>query len=85
MDRREADLSATPEQRLESIQSQIEDDPFAAIRDKIEGTQAHVDAVDELGQLGESAEVASDAAAHKANDIVDAEIVPEDPIPPTGA
>ncbi len=50
MDRREADLAATPEQKLERIQSEIDQDPFAKIRDKIEGEQAHADAVDELTQ-----------------------------------
>ena len=78
MDRREADLAATPEQRLETIQSEIDDDPFAAIRNKIDGTQAHADAVDELDQLSEKA---GDAGS---GDVLDAEIVPDDPAPPAG-
>ncbi len=50
MDRREADLGATPTQKLEQIKSEISDDPFAEVRTKIDGKQAHADAVDELSQ-----------------------------------
>ena len=48
MDKREADLQATPEQRLDRIQTEISDDPFAEVRNRIEGKQAHADARDEL-------------------------------------
>jgi phage shock protein A len=50
MDRREADLSATPVQKLEQIKSEIGADPFAEVRDKIDAQQAQADAVDELSQ-----------------------------------
>jgi len=66
MDRREAELHATPEQKLEQIQSEITDDPFAEVRGKIEGQQAHADAVDEVAQTGgeavQEAVEATDAA-----------------------
>ncbi|MFW2380640.1 MAG: hypothetical protein ACN4GZ_02695 [Acidimicrobiales bacterium] len=69
MDRREAELHATPEQKLEQIQSEITDDPFAELRGKIEGQQAHADAVEELAQTGEetvqeAAEGTDSATAH---------------------
>jgi hypothetical protein len=48
MDRREAESRATPEQKLEQIQSEIADDPFSEVRNKIGEQQAHADAVDEL-------------------------------------
>jgi len=69
MDRREADLRATPEQKLEQIQTEIADDPFAEVRNKIDSHQAHADAVDELLQeaqdttVGGMSEVAGDATA----------------------
>ena len=61
MDRREAELQATPEDKLQQIQNEIADDPFAEIRNKIEGQQAHADAVDELAQ----------AAQEQQTDVVD--------------
>lgn len=48
MDRRERELTATPEERMEMIAEQIEDDPFADVRAKIERDQAHADAVEDL-------------------------------------
>ena len=48
MDKREADLRATPEQKLDKIQNEISHDPFAEVRNRIEGKQAHADARDEL-------------------------------------
>ena len=48
MDKREADLQSTPEQKLEKIQTEINDDPFTEVRNRIEGKQAHADARDEL-------------------------------------
>ena len=50
LDRREAELHATPSERLEQLQEQIADgeNSFDALRDKIEGREAKADAVDEL-------------------------------------
>ena len=48
MDRREADLNASPEDKLDQIQSEISDDPFDAVRDKIDGQQAHAEAIEDL-------------------------------------
>jgi hypothetical protein len=61
MGRREAELHTTPEQKLEQIQHEISDDPFAEVRNKIEGHQAHADAVDELSPTTDTS--ADDAAA----------------------
>lgn len=65
MDRREADLSASPQDKLDQIQSEISDDPFAAVRDKIDGQQAHAEAIEDLA-------VPDDVP-------MDAEILPDDP------
>lgn len=51
--RKERELDATPEERIGMIQDQISDDPFSAIRDRIESTTAHAEAeanVDALDQ-----------------------------------
>lgn len=49
LDRREAELAASPAQRLEQLQEQIaEDDSFDSLRDKIEGRGAKAEAVEEL-------------------------------------
>ncbi len=66
MDRREADLDASPQDKLDQIQGEIADDPFAAVRDKIDGQQAHADAIEELAVPGEDIPV-------------DAEVIPDDP------
>ena len=65
MDRREADLGASPQDKLDQIQSEISDDPFAAVRDKIDGQQAHAEAIEDLA-------VPDDVP-------MDAEILPDDP------
>lgn len=66
MDRREADLRASPQEKLDQIQSEISDDPFAAVRDKIDGQQAHAEAVEDLA-------VPDDVP-------MDPEILPDDPV-----
>jgi hypothetical protein len=48
MDRRERDLEASPLERMEQIQAEIGDDPMASIRERIDGTQAHAEAVEDL-------------------------------------
>ncbi len=74
MDRREADLRATPEEKLDQIQSEISDDPFAAVRDKIDGQQAHAEAIEDL------AAPALDEADVVPDEIVPDEIVPDEPV-----
>ena len=70
MDRREADLRATPEQKLDKIQTEISDDPFAEVRNRIEGKQAHAAARDELAST--PTPDVSDAEAEAAlSDLVD--------------
>ncbi len=48
LSRKERVLNASPEERLAIIQSEIADDPFAEIRDRIEATTAKADAVESL-------------------------------------
>ncbi len=49
--RKERELDATPEGRIEMIQGEIDDDPFAAIRDRIEGSTADADAEAEVDAI----------------------------------
>lgn len=77
LDRREADLNLTPEERLEQLQDQIADgdDSFAAIQDKIEGRGALADATSEVSEQAK-------AAADAADDVLDLEseeITPPEP------
>ncbi len=51
LSRKERELSATPEARLEMLQGEIDDDPFAAIRDRIEASTAHADAEADVDAL----------------------------------
>ncbi|MEZ5225982.1 MAG: hypothetical protein R2710_04725 [Acidimicrobiales bacterium] len=44
LSRKERELAASPEERISMIQDEIADDPFAAIRDRIEASSAHADA-----------------------------------------
>mgnify|MGYP000657101169 CR=1 FL=1 len=49
MSRKERELDATPEERMAMIQEESSaDDALAAIRDKIDGVQAHAEANAEL-------------------------------------
>ena len=49
LSRKERQLSATPEERMEMIQEDTSvDDALSAIQDKIDGRQAHADATAEL-------------------------------------
>ena len=77
MDRREADLRASPQDKLDQIQSEISDDPFAAVRDKIEGHQAHAEAVEDLAAPALD-EIVSDEIV--SDEIVPDEIVPDEPV-----
>lgn len=68
LDRREADMAASPAERMEQLQEQIAgDDSFDALRDKVEGRGAKAEAVEEL---------MVDAEAEP-DDIVDGELVDE--------
>ena len=52
LDRREAELGATPAEKLDMIQDRIaQDDPFDELRDKIEGRGAGADATAEVADL----------------------------------
>jgi phage shock protein A len=69
LDRREAKLAASPEEKLDIIQGRIAEGEtaFDALRDKIEGREARAEAVDEL--LGEADDVAgADDTAGPAHD-----------------
>lgn len=56
LDRRERELEATPQERMEMIGEEISDDPFADVRAKIEQRQAHAGAVGDLAAEAESGE-----------------------------
>lgn len=60
MDRRERELQATPEERMEMIQEEISEDPFADVRARIERQQAHADAVDDLAGGGDEGETTTE-------------------------
>lgn len=81
LDRREADLALTPEERLEQLQSKIEDDSgFAAIQDRIEHKEALADAAADVTGI-------DDKVRDAASDVLDLEseeIVPPEQ-PPTGS
>lgn len=53
LDRREAELAASPIERMEQLQAQIEggDDAFDSLRDKIEGRELKAEAVSELAEM----------------------------------
>lgn len=56
LDRREAELTASPSEKLEMIQDSIdEDDSFDAVRDKIEGRTATAEATTEVVDLDHQA------------------------------
>lgn len=78
LDRREADLELTPEQRMERLQAKIEDSSgFDAIQDKIQGRDAMADASSEVADLDR-------AARGEAEDVMDLdseEINPPEPPP----
>lgn len=77
LDRREADLNLTPEQRMEKLQDQIADGDasFGDLQDKIDGRGALADANADL----------ADAEKTAAEDIMDLEseeiVPPENPAP----
>lgn len=75
LNRREAELGASPAERLEQLQDQIaEDDSFGSLRDKIEGRSAKADAVDELADI-------PDQSGTDGADIEDADVIDESPAP----
>ncbi|MGI9595556.1 MAG: hypothetical protein ACR2QK_05330 [Acidimicrobiales bacterium] len=80
LDRREAALNATPEQRLEQIQEQISDGDagFDDLQAKVEGRQALADADAELADI--------DKAARNEDvlDLESEEIIPPEPPPADG-
>lgn len=68
LDKRERDLNASPEEKLDAMTAELEDnDPLAEVRNKIDGQSANADANAELAQDGaepaDSAETASAPAA----------------------
>lgn len=83
LDRREAELNLTPEQRLDRLQDQIEDgDAFDSLRDKIEGREALADASAEVADLGgDSANKAMGDVVGDVMDLESEEIVPPEPPP----
>ncbi len=63
MDRRERELEATPEERMEMIRDEIAEDPFAEVRARIEKQQAHADAVEDVdGGKGDDEATTEDPA-----------------------
>ncbi|MDH4145845.1 MAG: hypothetical protein OEY23_11850 [Acidimicrobiia bacterium] len=54
LDRRERELHATPEEKIEILQGQIaaNDDAFEAVRSRIEGQQAGAEAREDLAKAG---------------------------------
>ena len=50
LDRREAELNLTPEQRLDALQDKIDggDSVFEHLQDKIDGREAHAEATSDL-------------------------------------
>lgn len=79
LDRREADLARTPEERLEQLQSQIEDDSgFAAIQDRIENRGALADATSDVSDIDNKVR---DAAADVL-DLESEEVIPPEQPPP---
>ncbi len=72
LSRRERELAMTPEEQLEaSIRSNEDDDPLAAVRERIAGQQARAAAHEELA--------ASEEPAGGEPEVVDAELVEDDP------
>lgn len=53
---KEANLRATPEEKIELLQNEIaaSDESLNAIRDKVEGQQAHAAAVEEIADSSET-------------------------------
>ncbi len=77
LDRREADLNLTPEQRLDQLQEKIAegDSVFEGLQDKIDGREAHAEATADLADKPNQAEDVLDLESE--------EVVPPEP-PPTG-
>lgn len=77
LDRREAELAATPAERMEQLQAKIAegDDSFDDLRSKIEGRELKAEAVSEVAEIDAEAAGATDA-------IVDAVIVEPDSVEP---
>lgn len=77
LDRREADLNLTPEERLEQIQQQIDDDiGFDQLRDKIEGRHLKADATTEVAEAEAEARQSADDVLDLPSEEVDS---PEPP------
>ena len=79
LDRREADLALTPEERLEQLQSKIEDSTgFKAIQDRIEHKGALADAAADVAGIDNKVK---DAAADVL-DLESEEVIPPEQPPP---
>ncbi len=64
LDKRERDLNATPEEKLDAMTAELEDnDPLAAVRNKIDNKSATADANAELATDAADANTASEASA----------------------
>ncbi len=76
LDRREADLNLSPEQRLEQLQGKISDGDsvFESLQDKIDGREALADATADLTDAPQNAEDVMDLDSE--------EVIPPEP-PPT--
>ncbi|MEM7321924.1 MAG: hypothetical protein AAF531_02465 [Actinomycetota bacterium] len=78
LDRREAELNLTPEERMARIQEEIQDDTgFAAIQDRIENRVAGADAAADVADVDGAAR----AAAEEALDLPSEEVIPPEPPP----
>lgn len=79
LDRREAEMNLTPQERMERLQEQIEDgSSFEAIQDKIEGREALADATADVTGLDQKARGVDDDIM----DLDSEEIIPPDNQPP---
>ncbi len=78
LDRREAELNLTPEERLDKLQDEIADGDslLDGLRDKIAGREALADATAEVSDLGAKADGAEDVL-----DLESEEIIPPEPPP----
>ncbi|MEM7276178.1 MAG: hypothetical protein AAF547_24100 [Actinomycetota bacterium] len=86
LDRREAELALTPEERLDQLQQQIEDDGgLDALRDKIEGRHLRADADAELADIDAEARAAAEDVLDLPSEEVDlgTEATEEDQPPQT--
>lgn len=77
LDRREAELAASPSERIEMLQDEIADSDttFDALRDKIEGRSERADATAEVAEVDQAVRDGADEPS--TDEIEDIEIVEE--------